>query len=80
MLTKHAQERMKQRGFTKEHIDLILHHGVRKRVGSAVRHQFTKKIAHQLRFQGYPPNLLDKCKSSYVVSHDDIIITIAHMH
>ena len=80
MLTKHASERMQQRGFTCDHIDLILRFGVKRRVGSAVRCLLSKKIVQKLQHQGIPPSMLDKCKGAYVVYEKDIVITVAYMH
>lgn len=80
MLTKHAEDRMKQRGFTMEHIDFILRHGLKKRIGDAVRHSLTKQRAKELSFRGCPKALVEKCKSTFVVVAGELVITVAHMH
>ncbi len=80
MLTKHAKDRMQQRGFTNEHIDFILRYGTKRRVGSAVRYLISKKLALKLQHQGIALSVLDKCNGAYVVSENDLVITVAYMH
>jgi hypothetical protein len=71
---------MQQRGFAKEHVDLILRFGKKRRVGDAKMHTLTKRIAQKLLFLGYPKPLVEKCKSSYVVSNGQTVITVAHLY
>jgi undecaprenyl pyrophosphate synthase len=80
MLTRHATDRMQQRGFTNEHIDFILRFGTKRRVGPAVRYLISKKVAQKLKYQGIAVNVLEKCTGAYVVSENDIVITVAFMH
>lgn len=80
MLTKHAEKRIKQRGFRQEHVDFIVRHGSKQRVGSAVRYSITRRIAKSLSFKGVSKDLVEKCKSTYVVSAEGVVITVAHMY
>ena len=82
MFTKHAEERMRQRGFRQEHVDFIMRHGTKRRAGSAVSYSITKRIAKELSLQGFSKDLVEKCKGAYVVSTpvEGLVITVAHMH
>ena len=80
MFTKHAEERMRQRGFSQQHVDFIMRYGTKRRAGSAVSYSLTKRVAKKLSYRGFRRDLIEKCKSAYVVSDDGLIITVAHMH
>ncbi|MBT1443655.1 DUF4258 domain-containing protein [Shewanella sp. JM162201] len=79
MYTSHVEKRMQQRGFSSADIDLIVNHGVEKISSGSSVYTLTKKIANRLVSEGYELAQVDRCKSSYVVVSDGLLITVAHI-
>lgn len=80
MITRHAKQRMQQRGFSEQHIKFIMQYGKKQRIGSAIRFTFSRKRAVELNYLGVPRDFLEKCKGSFVVAKNNIVITIAHLY
>ena len=84
VLTKHAQKRMKQRGISKEMIELIYEYGREEhdRQGG-VRVMITKKMITMLAKR--MPRLkrsFEKVKGTYLVlsSGDGVVVTTGHLY
>lgn len=80
VISKHAEKRMKQRGFNQDHIDFMLRHGRRERIGEGVRFWVTKRQLRKVRASKYPPAILEKCQGTFLVFCNNTVVTVAHIH
>lgn len=77
-LTKHAQKRVNQRGFSGLVLDIVLKHGIRKYApGGAIKIFFGKKeyqkVVGELK---RAIQLMDKAKGNNIILQDDHILTV----
>lgn len=77
-LTRHAEARKNQRGFSDFVMDMILQHGISKNApGGATKISFRKKeyqkVVGQLK---KAIQLMDKAKGGHVIMKDGCILTI----
>ena len=79
MFTEHARIRMKQRGFTRNQVELIINYGHERISRGANVFTLTRKLAKQMRKDTITISDIDKCTSAYVVLWHGKIKTVAHI-
>lgn len=77
-VTNHAQKRIKQRGFSKIPLEIILNYGTQEKApGGAIQISFSKKnyrkIVEELK---QTIQLMDKLKGASVIMNDNHILTV----
>ncbi|MFC3092977.1 DUF4258 domain-containing protein [Alteromonas sediminis] len=80
MLSTHAKIRMKQRGFSLNQVELIIRYGEERHSKGAFVYTCTKKTCQHLRDCGQSLKDVEKCRGSYAVVSDGIVITVAKIH
>jgi hypothetical protein len=78
--SKHASERLQQRGIPKDYIDMILKHGTSiRKPGHALEYRLYKKDKDRIvKHYKHLIHLLDKCTTKAVVVDSDMeeIVTV----
>jgi hypothetical protein len=77
-LTDHAKKRIKQRGFSKIPLDIVLRHGSQKKApGGAVKVFFGRKECQKIVGElKQAIQLMDKLKGANVIMHGNRILTV----